>query len=75
MVMSYGRMMHESNERVNQSRIFPIACRTVAMPTHGGTLEIESVLGNGTTVTLHFPAHRVIDAAAIQGGTKYRLSA
>ena len=52
-----------------------LALVSAMMQMHGGTLEIESVLGNGTTVTLHFPAHRVIGAAAIQGGTKSRLSA
>ncbi len=30
------------------------------MELHGGSLSIESVLGEGTTVTLEFPADRVI---------------
>jgi signal transduction histidine kinase len=31
---------------------------------HGGTLRIDSRLGHGTTVTVTFPRHRVIAAAA-----------
>ena len=31
---------------------------------HGGTLEIESAAGRGTTVLLRLPAERVRDAAA-----------
>ena len=31
---------------------------------HGGTLEIESVLGKGTTVRIFLPAWRLRDAAA-----------
>jgi len=27
---------------------------------HGGTLELESELGHGTTVTVKFPAHRLL---------------
>ncbi|MGY8996917.1 MAG: ATP-binding protein, partial [Alphaproteobacteria bacterium] len=27
---------------------------------HGGTLELESRLGEGTTVTVRIPAHRVV---------------
>jgi signal transduction histidine kinase len=45
------------------------------MEMHGGTLEIESVLGSGTIVALHFPAHRVMGAATIQGGHDSRRTA
>ena len=34
------------------------------MELHGGTLEIESALGQGTTVTAHFPVSRVVAASA-----------
>ena len=33
------------------------------MELHGGTLEIASVLGQGTTVTIRLPASRVVNGA------------
>ena len=31
---------------------------------HGGTLDLQSELGGGTTVTVRFPAHRIVPEAA-----------
>jgi two-component system CheB/CheR fusion protein len=38
------------------------------MKAHGGALHIESTLGKGTTVGLHFPPDRVLPAAKLNGG-------
>ncbi|MDH3917706.1 MAG: ATP-binding protein, partial [Rhodospirillales bacterium] len=36
---------------------------------HGGSLEIESELGRGTTATIRFPAGRVIAAPAFESSS------
>ncbi len=36
---------------------------------HGGSLEIESELGRGTTATIHFPAERVIAAPEFESSS------
>ena len=35
------------------------------MELHGGTLEIDSVVGAGTTVTIGFPAYRILENRAV----------
>ncbi|MDA0651758.1 MAG: CBS domain-containing protein [Proteobacteria bacterium] len=52
-----------------------LALVSAMMQMHGGTLEIESVLGSGTIAALRFPAHRVMGAATIQGELDSRRSA
>ena len=52
-----------------------LALVSAMMRMHGGTLQIESALHSGTTATLHFPASRVIDAAATEARDNGRLSA
>ncbi len=44
----------------------PLSQRLVEL--HGGTLEIESALGAGTTVTARFPAERTVEDSADQRG-------
>ena len=41
---------------------------------HGGTLEISSEPDKGTTVTIRFPAERVIDASAAEGSAPDKVS-
>jgi len=42
---------------------------------HGGTFELESELGSGTTATISFPARRVVDHDAMRPNAKYETSA
>ena len=39
---------------------------------HGGTLDLQSELGSGTTVTLRLPAHRVVRQPAPQDGSAFQ---
>ena len=42
---------------------------------HGGTIELESELGDGTIVTIRFPAERVLDDPAKTKGDGIKVSA
>jgi signal transduction histidine kinase len=42
---------------------------------HGGTIELESELGNGTIATVRFPATRVLDQPAKTKGERVTADA
>lgn len=51
----------ESHNRCHEGTGLGLPICNSLMELHGGTLEIESELGIGTTVTVRFPPERTID--------------
>ncbi|WP_299617185.1 sensor histidine kinase KdpD, partial [Pelagibius sp.] len=62
----FGQVENEHEHTPQQGTGLGLPLAKALSELHGGTLDLQSELGEGTTVTLRLPAHRIVARSAAE---------